>query len=89
MTTIRQHIPGFITGVDPETAEFEGLAGLLEVPFVKLWAEDPRFDRFALASDSRHTDHLMAEMTDGKFWVVGFIPKGEAPAELPAWEYHP
>ena len=84
MTTVKQHIPGFVTGVDPAEAQFDTLEDLLAVPFVRQWS-DARLERFSIADDASYADLLMAEMKDGKFWVVGFIDKGAAPPQLPIW----
>jgi hypothetical protein len=86
VTTIRQHIPAFVDGVDPQTAVFVDREGLLEIPWVKAWAGDPGFHRYSLA---QHRPMLMAEFEEGLRWhVIGFIkatPSELRALALPEW----
>lgn len=81
--TFKQHIPGFISGVDPVSFPFSSLDELLQNEIIRRWATDPAFYRFSLSDK----DTLMAEMDGGKkWWVVGFIKDGDATSlVLPAW----
>lgn len=84
MTLYRQHIPNFIEGVTPDEASFNSIEDLMLVPSVKRWREHPGFVRLTSheACDGRWRYHLMAEMKDGKFWVVGFL---DCAVDLPEW----
>jgi hypothetical protein len=42
---ITQHIPGFVTGREPERAEVSSLAELLELPWVAHWKTHENFHR--------------------------------------------
>lgn len=73
-----QHIPGFVTGSDPEDIPFSTLEELLDVPFIARWKTD-RFSRYSLSDK-----HLMAEMKDGGFWVLATL---DWPIDgLPMWD---
>lgn len=84
---IRQHVPAFFEGFEPETVEFETVEQLLDIPWVHHFTEHPEFYRFSLHRDCRT---LMAEYKDGAYWlVVGFImhPMWHvSPEKLPRWE---
>lgn len=81
----RQHIPGFVSGFEPAEAEASDLKALLEVPAVKQW-NDGNLRRFShIHRDEDNADTLMAEMKDGKWWVVGFVSPAGALADLPLW----
>lgn len=77
---IWQHIPNFADGVEPADGAFGSLDELLAIPFVVRWAETPGFVRFSLTDQH----HLMAEMSDGKYWVVGRLTDPPA-LDLPVW----
>jgi hypothetical protein len=86
MTTIKQHIPDFVSGVDPQTAVFVGRESLLAIPWVKQWSDDPEFHIYSLAPDR---PMLMAEYDGGLRWhVIGFIkatPRELRALALPEW----
>lgn len=92
--TIRQHIPAFVDGIEPGRADFETLEQLLAVPFVKRWSEPAEaFRRYSYVPrryeyrESRNVDYLMAEMADGKHWVIGYIEPGAGERfGLPEWK---
>ena len=78
MATIKQHIPGFVSGYDPVTAKFETLNDLLNIDFVKRWAKDREewTDAFyQISMDENYgVIYLMAELSGGfKWYVVGYI----------------
>ena len=80
MNEITQHIPSFVeTRAPPTSCEFQTLAELEAIPFVKAWKENPNFVRFSLSDDC-----LMAEMV-GEFWVVGYL-KDPSSIDLPQWK---
>ena len=86
MASIKQHIPNFVSGVDPETVEFQTLDELLDISFVKIW-KDKNFYQYSVSED-RWGTILMAEYNSGiKWWVVGNI-KGTTREELglPEWK---
>lgn len=96
MISVKQHIPGFVSGVDPVDTTVESLQALFDLPFVQRWASDPNFSHWEIAQ-TRYTyvsgsdeDNLMAIMKDGSFWVVAYLPVDALP-DLPLWtiENHP
>lgn len=82
MNEIVQHIPAFVeTGDEPrKRANFESLAQLLEIPFVKSWTDERDFHKLSVS------DHLLiAEQRGGRsWWVVGSLR--ESVPELPEWD---
>ena len=67
---IRQHIPNFCSGVEPQEIEFNNLAELMAISWVKCWTDDKEFHRFSISNGH----HLMAETHTGeKWWVVGYL----------------
>lgn len=81
---IRQHIPGYFDGLDPLEGDFETVWQLLAIPFVNRW-NDVDLLRFSISDGNT----LMAEMKNGKWWVVGFMtpPEEVAKLGLPVWDY--
>lgn len=85
----RQHVPGYVDGVDPADFDFAGKEGLLAHPEVARWTQDDYtgkgpFSGFAL---SRHGEEtlLMATYDEGlHWWVVGYLTDA-AGLDLPAW----
>lgn len=75
---VRQHIPNFVSGVDPAQCEAANLAELRALPFVASWETEPDFKRWE-ESDG----HLMAIVGE-KYWVAAYL---ENPAlyGLPKW----
>lgn len=85
---VRQHIPGFVTGVEPEECDVNSMQELMELPWVDHWEVDinPRtkFYRWSVDRSSRDRSLLMAEYSrnDRQWWVVAYLP---ALADLPDW----
>lgn len=92
MNKIKQHIPNWVDGYEPEITEFNTLDELLAIPWVKKWTTIPEFYRFSASSDQSadrflvpEMTHLMAELKQGReWWVVGLM-KHNVP-ELPEWK---
>lgn len=88
---VRQHIPAFVSGIEPWDGEVHTLAELLDLPFVRDWATDERLKGFSyspypITLDGESRDLLMAETTDGKWYVVASVwPMGTLAPFLPAW----
>ena len=78
-----QHIPTFIEGPEPETAEVNSLEELEALECVKRWRAMPGFDHFSVAWDRTL---LMAEFANKGFWVVAYLD-GDCGlvADLPKW----
>lgn len=81
----RQHIPAFVDGGPPETADVASVDALLAVPWIACWTDplEPGipFARWSV-SDRRY---LMAEYGDGvPFYVVATL-ESDAPIPLPVW----
>lgn len=84
MIVFSQHIPAFVDGVTPVVAVVFNQDELLALPCVANWRTE-EFSRYSLADGM----FLMAEMKDGKFWVIGFIKRGADQLTLPVWERKP
>ena len=83
MGKIRQHIPNFCSGLDSQEIEFNNLAELMAIPWVKQWTDDKNFFRFSISDEHR----LMAETHSGrKWWVIGFLT--DCQLNLPEWVKH-
>lgn len=80
MSKIRQHIPGFVSGMDPETSEFTTTEELLNIPWIKKLSKFKYFTRFSLSDH-----HLMIELGPDIYYVVGTIDNIEN-INLPKWE---
>ena len=81
----RQHIPPSIdTGSTAETATAATLTELLAAPWIRQWTALQTFARWSVADADTGQPLLMAEMTDGKYWVVAYLTT-DAPLDLPAW----
>ena len=77
---IRQHISNFCSGIEPQEAEFDSLAELMAISWVKQWTDDKGFFRFSISDEH----HLMAEANSGKkWWVVGYLTDYQL--GLPKW----
>lgn len=73
MNKIHKYFPGFVDRPTPREDEFETLDQLLNIDWVKTWADRKDFYRFSLDC-SPGENILMAEYNGGKvWWVVGFI----------------
>jgi hypothetical protein len=73
MGTIKQHIPNFVSGIDPVTQNFETLEELLNIDFVKQWGDDEDFHQFSIGPYGDRW-HLMVEQNNGeRWWVLGYI----------------
>lgn len=84
---ISQYVPGFASGspVDEHTeADFAEMSYLKDVSFVEGWMEGDDFLKLSVASGT----HLMAELKNGKFWVIGIFHENyKVLSELPIWSY--
>lgn len=81
--SIRQHIPNFVTGVDPEEGTFTTLDELEALPFVARAIATPGFLRL-----SKNENRLMLELSmpppNGEYWVLGYIERPDE-VDLPQW----
>ncbi len=65
---------------EPETTDFNNLDELLNIDFVKSFAEQDGFYQYSYSNNL-----LIAECDNGKkWWVVGLLPEGNV--GLPKWE---
>jgi len=78
-----EHIPGYVTGFDPEDTPFDTIEELLNLPFVSRWTGQGNFHRFSISRDSY--PRLMAELDGGLIWWVVATLDRDMP-ELPTWE---
>lgn len=65
MNTITQYRPAFFEGFENETAEFDSLKSLMEIPFVKGFSDGKGFYQFSYSDEM-----LMAEFHEGTEWLV-------------------
>lgn len=82
---IRQHIPGFVTGFEPATLEFETIEQLMSAKWVKRWTAHEGFRNFAISPDDNHPK-LMAEFGDNrveKWYVIGFLEGNWETLDIP------
>lgn len=78
---IRQHIPNFVSGYEPETIKFNDTEELKNIEFVKHWSEGDDFFKYSLSGN-----HLMAELNNGNtWWVIGTIKGDLNKVDLPKW----
>jgi len=78
MNIVRQHLPSFIDNQEPIVAEFKTTEELLNLDFIKYYADLPDFYKFSIGGNL-----LMAEYKDGSsWWVIGTII---GTTTLPAW----
>lgn len=98
---IRQHIPSFVTGADSKEIEFKTVEELLDIDWIKSWAEPTdengrKFYRWSIdhcnvsnSYDIRNT--LMIEKDEGTWWwVVGYLDNDATAylkTKLPEWKY--
>lgn len=87
MIRIHRYRPAYFDGFErPEDdLSVENTQALLDVPWIKRWAdEEPEFYRFSISDGT----HLMAELKGGaEWWVVCYFPDGAAGIDLPEWRY--
>lgn len=83
---IRQHIPNFVSGIEPETAEFTNLVELLSIPFVARFRDDYSFEHYAVSTHEPSDDWLLMAVYDAghRWWVVGYMD-GLPPEEMIQW----
>lgn len=77
MNSIRRYFPSWmdVDEKDRIVVQFNTKEELLNIPFVKRWAEDPNFFRYAISIDKLDI-HLMAQLNKGyKWWVIGTLEK--------------
>jgi hypothetical protein len=84
--TLRQHIPDYFEGAEPQEISGDTLDSLLQPDWVQRWARYPEFFRFSISKAGRGDQPLlMAELQHGKlWWVVGYLD-GD-PGGLPEWK---
>lgn len=81
MNQIKQHVPAFVTGYEPEIVDFADLPDLLQIPFVKRYSDSPDFNGYAM-----NDGHLMAISMNGLEWrVVGYLKEWKE-IRLPQWK---
>lgn len=85
MPKIRQHIPGYFDGFEPQETDFETLEELLEIDWVKdylIW-EDQKGLHFVRGDDSL----LVANEDHTWWWCVGHVTPGSIDS-LPKCKYN-
>lgn len=81
MNKFIQHVPSFVSGVDPTEFEFDKTDELLSSEYVSRFSKNANFSHFAMS------DNRLMSISDNGFhwWVVGFISDPES-VDLPKWE---
>lgn len=84
--TLRQHIPNYVSGIEPQEITGDTIDVLLQPDWVQRWAQYPEFHRFSVATKDRGDQPLlMAELQHGKLWqVVGYLEGYDG--GLPEWK---
>jgi len=90
MAKFTEHRPGFVSGFENHSYEFETKEELLDIEYIKQWANDSEFHRFSIRkdySDVPGKEHvLIAEIDKGQeWWRVGYISQTEVVNEFPKW----
>lgn len=81
---VRQHIPGFISGVEPEEAEVASTEDLLALPWVARIEKMPGFHRWVKNRGFNGRWNLMIEVDEGKsWWVIAYVT---GDLLLPEWD---
>lgn len=71
MNSFTQHIPGVISGVEPEISDFSSIEDLYKISCVKRYMEIPNFTRLSVTNNGKN---LMAEYNNGKkWWCLGYF----------------
>jgi hypothetical protein len=85
MVEVRQHIPNFCSGADPQTMRVESWQEVRRLDWVDLWSKDPGFHRYSVDRHCYPRPLLMAEFNGGREWyVLAYL--SEDLRELPAWK---
>lgn len=89
MNEFRQHIPGYCSGIEPFSLNFNTKEELLSNEWINNWTKhpfdleepNPEFLKFSLSNN-----RLICEFKSGKKWyVIGYIKHPEL-VDLPKWE---
>lgn len=83
--TLRQHIPDYFEGAEPQEITGDTIDLLLQPDWVQYWTRYPEFHRFSVAVHGRGDQPLlMAELQHGKlWWVIGYLEGYDG--GLPEW----
>jgi len=86
MATIKQHIPNFVSGIDPVSVDFETIDDLMNIEFVQQWKGNDFF-QFSISPSGEYYI-LMCELKNGtRRYVVGYITGvNEDRFNLPLWK---
>lgn len=92
---VKQHIPGYVSGIEPVYLRDVKIESVLEIEFIKKWSEGEDFIKFMMSIDRPDSkcSHLMAEIKNAErvggkaYWVVAYIsPAAEIKKlNLPEW----
>jgi len=73
---IKQHYPGYCSGFEIHTGEFNNYDELIAIPFVGKWETEPgdsEFNHYAIASNYTKDCSLLIAMFVKSHWVIGYI----------------
>ena len=76
MISVTQHLPNFVDG-ERKTAQCSDPKNLLDISFISTWRENRLFKKFSASGE-----HLMVELTDGRYFVVAFVDPVSALSHL-------
>lgn len=82
MNHFLRHIPRYIDqrGIENDVFEFESIDELLEIDYVKLFKQMPKFSHYAISDV-----HLMAIFDSGYRWLVAGRIESPEKVDLPRW----
>lgn len=71
---LKQRFPNFFSGFTPKEYEFDTVAELMELPFVKQWVSKNNFFKLSKSRMDSSQQILMCELNEGKdFWAIGWL----------------
>ena len=97
MPKIKQYRPGYFTGFENETKDFNSLEELFAIDFIDNFKKlpnnqvNPDFHQFSISFPPAEIGMkfpyiLMAEYKNGtEWWVVGYITENNLMGSLPRW----
>lgn len=79
---VKQHIPNFVSGVDPKEVIVSSQEELLSIPFVVTFRYLVEFFRYSISNNK----YLIAEYKGGgEWWVVAHLYEIDCELSLPVW----
>lgn len=67
LNQIVQHIPPYVDGIKPQKVQYKTEEELFAIPWVKNWADLPKFQEFYVAKSD------LCARIDGRHFLVGYL----------------